>query len=249
MFSFFLFACGGTPQVQGTVVDIWNNPISGAEVYMDNGGDPTQSSSSGGFSFDAQEGNLRFRAQKEGYMAGVAQISYKKDVEKPTVEIVLYPLAKENGVWFIDNEVYTNIKQSPLASIEGDGYSLMGIKNIGDAVINKPKPSFIFKTSMTKEQLKQMDLELHELEFQEKRSFNTITGPKDAEIDIWTAKTQKEFTIKELQAKTDDHFLIELNAPLSKGVYAFHSHNTLSNNQEIRKLPKELLIAYPFRVK
>ena len=248
MFSFLLFACSGAPQVQGTVVDIWNNPISGAEVYMDNGGEPTESSSSGSFSFPAQEGNMRFRAQKEGYMGGVTQSSYKKDAEEPKVEIILYPLAKENGVWFIDNGTYTNIQQSPIVSIEGDGYSIMGVKDIGNAVIKKPKPSFIFKTSMTKEQLKQMDLELHMLEFQEKKSFNTITGPQDAEIDIWTATTQKEFVIKELQVKTEDHFLIELSAPLSKGVYAFHSHNTLSNKQA-RNLPKELLMVYPFRIK
>ena len=244
-----IFACGGDPQVEGTVVDIWNNPISGAEVHMDNGESPTQSSSSGSFSFKAQEGKMRFRAKKEGYMAGVAQGNYKKDAEMPKVEIQLYPLAKENGVWFIDTETYTQVQQRPVVSIEGDGYSLLGIKDIGKVVINKGKPSFIFKTSMTKEQLKQMDLELHVLEFQEKRSFNTITGPKEAEIDIWTATEQKTFTIKELQAKTDDHFLIELEGSLPKGVYAFHSHNILSNNQEIRKLPKELMIAYPFRIK
>ena len=54
MFSFLIFACGGDPQVQGTIVDIWNNPISGAEVYMDNEEEPTKSSSSGSFSFVAQ---------------------------------------------------------------------------------------------------------------------------------------------------------------------------------------------------
>ena len=248
MLSLFFISCSSTTMVQGTVLDIWNQPVSGVQVHMENVDAPTQSSSTGSFSFEATPGVMRFRASKEGFMPGIAEQKYTEGDEAPAIALTLYPLAKENGVWFIGDGSYTSISKNSIVIVENNDAHITGIKNIGKTKLEKPKPSFIFRTSMSKEELKQMDLELHQLVFQEKMNFDTITGPTEVELDLWTAGEQKSFTIREMQE--DDHFLIELSAPLTKGAYAFHSHNTLSNEvSSKRNLPKELMFAYPFRVK
>ena len=248
MLSLFFISCSSTTMVQGTVFDIWNQPVSGVQVHMENVDSPTQSSSTGAFSFEATEGVMRFRAQKDGFMPGIAEKKYAEGDEDLTVEIKLYPLAKENGVWFVGDSSYTSIPKSSIVAVENHDAHITGIKSVGKNKLDKPKPSFIFRTSMSKEELKQIDLELHQLQFQEKTTFDTITGPTDVELDIWTAGDQKSFTIREMQI--EDHFLIELSDPLSKGAYAFHSHNTLNNEtSNKRTLPKELMFAYPFRIK
>ena len=248
MLSLFFISCSSTTMVQGTVFDVWNQPISGVQIHMENVETPTQSSSTGSFSFEASEGIMRFRASKDGFMPGITEKTYKNGEDSPSVELKLYPLAKENGVWFIGDGSYISINKSPIVVVENNDSQVTGIKNVGKNKLTKPKPSFVFRTSMSKEELKQIDLELHQLAFQEKMNFDTITGPTEVELDLWTSGDKKSFTIREMQA--EDHFLIEVSEPLTKGAYAFHSHKTLNNQTtNKRNLPKELMFAYPFQIK
>ena len=248
MIALFLFACSSQTLVQGTVQDIWNKPIEGVQVHMEKVDQSTQTKDSGTFSFPAVEGTMRFRTTKEGFITSVGESSYKKG-ESPTVQISMYPTVEMNGFWMVDTEKYTPIKASGVQKKESQDQRILGLYDVGSVKTNKPKPSFVFRTTLRKEQLQQLNLELHRLNFIDKTTFNSLTGPKEVDIDLWVPNDQAKFVIKDLGA--DEHFLIEVSDPLEAGVYAFHSHNVLNKkvNLETVNLPKELLMGFPFEIK
>ncbi len=248
MISLFLFACSSQTLVQGTVQDIWNKPIEGVQVQMEKVDQSTQTKSSGTFSFPAMEGTMRFRTTKEGFIPSVGESSYTKG-ESPSVQISMYPAVESNGFWMVDAEQYTPLKASGVTKKESTDQRILGLYDVGKAQTNKPKPSFVFRTTLRKEQLQQLDLELHRLSFIDKATFNSLTGPKEVDIDLWVPEAQAKFVIKDLGA--EDHFLIEISDPLEAGVYAFHSHNVLNKavNMDTVNLPKELLMGFPFEIK
>lgn len=248
MISILLFACSGQNFVQGTVQDIWKNPIEGAQVYMKEVEKPTSTNTSGGFSFVAKQDTMRFRSTKEGYIPAVNQVEYKAG-EPLSVQISMYPTVEKNGFWLIDQEGYTPLAPSPIKKKESKDQKLLGLFDVGTVKTSKPKPSFVFRTTLRKEQLQQLDLEVHSLTFINKTTFNALTGPQEVDIDLWVPDAQVEFSIKDLGI--EDHFLVEFSEPLSQGIYAFHSHDIFDpkSDQGSSNIPKELLTSYPFEIK
>lgn len=248
MISILLFACSGQTLVQGTVQDIWKKPIEGAQVYMEEVEKPTSTSSKGGFSFIAKQGTMRFRSTKEGYIPAVGQVDYKAG-ESPSVQLSMYPTVDKNGFWLIDQEGYTTLAPSAIKKKESKDQNLLGLFDVGTVKTDKPKPSFVFRTTLRKEQLQQLDLEVHSLKFINKTTFNALTGPQEVDVDLWIPDAQVEFSIKDLGV--DDHFLIEFSEPLARGLYAFHSHDILDPKSDMgaSNIPKELLTSFPFEIR
>ena len=248
MISLLLFACSNQTLVQGTVQDIWGSPIAEAQVQMESVDNPISTSSAGAFSFPATIGTMNFRSSKEGFIPSVGTASYKEG-ESPSVQLSMYPTVESNGFWLVDQESYTPISPSIIQKKASPDQKILGIFDVGSVQTTKPKPSFVFRTTLRKEQLQQLDLEVHSLTFVDKTSFNALTGPQEVDVDLWVPSTQVEFVIKDLGA--DDHFLIEFSEPLAQGIYAFHSHDILdpTSNSASSDIPKELLKGFPFEVK
>jgi len=249
MLSFLFFACSTETNVSGTVQDIWSKPIEGSEVYMKDVEKPAKTSSSGSFSFLAREGSMGFRVSKEGYIPNTGKLDYKKGEPAPSINIQLYPTAEKNGFWYIGEKKYQLVDAQKIFKKESNARRILGLYDVGSIKIKKNKPVFVFRTTLRKEQLSQLDLELHSLRFIDKTNFNALTGPQEVDIDLWVPDTQAAFDIRKLG--TEDHFLIELREELQPGVYAFHSQGVLSDEANIntKDLPKELLMGFPFEVK
>ena len=249
MLSFILFACSTQPLVEGTVHDIWNNPIEGAEVLMENVDQPNTTNSAGAFSFPITEGKtMRFRASKEGFVPVVGETSAATG-EGAKISLSMYPTVESNGFWLINTDKYTPLPASNVDKKGAENQHILGVYDVGSVSINQPRPSFVFRSTLRKEQLAQIDLEIHKLTFVDSTKFNSLTGLQDVEIDLWVPETQAKFVIKDLGAQ--DHFLIEISDPLPQGVYAFHSYSILNpqKNVDTSSLPKELMKVFPFEIK
>lgn len=249
MLSFILFACSTQPLVEGTVQDIWNKPIEGAQVLMENVEQPNITNSSGFFSFPIIDGkNMRFRATKEGFVPAVGEVSAIPK-EGAKIQLSMYPTVESNGFWLVDTDKYTPLSPSGVEKKGAENKYILGVYDVGSVSINQPRPSFVFRSTLRKEQLAQIDLEIHKLIFVDSTKFNSLTGLQDVEIDLWVPETQAKFVIKDLGAQ--DHFLIEISNPLPQGVYAFHSHSILNpqKNVDTSYLPKELMKVFPFEIK
>jgi len=249
MLSFLFFACSTDVTVNGTIQDIWSKPIEGAEVHMKDGDQPTKTSASGAFSFLAKDGNMLFRVAKENYISNIGEVAYSTGEPAPSITIQLYPMAADNGFWYLGDEEYEPIASQKIFKKESNDRRILGLYNVGSIKIQKPKPSFVFRTTLRKEQLSQLNLELHSLKFIDKTVFTSLTGPQEVDIDLWVPDAQAGFDIKKMGA--DDHFLIALKEPLKPGVYAFHSREVLSDSPSVnaKNLPQELLKGFPFEIK
>ena len=249
MLLFLFFACSTESKVTGTVQDIWSQPIESVEVRMQNVEEPTTTSADGIFSFAATEGRMDFRAEKDGYIPNIGTVSYQKGEEDPSVTIQLYPEAESNGFWFVGDEQYELVASQKIFKKESNARRILGLYDVGTIKIKKEKPVFVFRTTLRKEQLNQLDLELHSLKFIDKTTFTSLTGPQEVDIDLWVPEDQIAFDIRTMDS--DDHFFIALRESIQPGVYAFHSQGVLSDEENInsKNLPKELLMGFPFEVK
>ncbi|MFT7520553.1 MAG: hypothetical protein ACI9MC_002702, partial [Kiritimatiellia bacterium] len=63
-----LLGCGTAPQLHGTVVDLWGNPIEGALVKMDGVVDRPITDVNGRFSLPWKAGAHTVKAGREGYI-------------------------------------------------------------------------------------------------------------------------------------------------------------------------------------
>ena len=248
---FFLFtACTNPPMLEGSVTDIWNKPIADAQVKFEGSDEqPRKTDRSGKFSFPAKEGKSVFVASKKGYIHTKQNALFfpEKDPTPSPLEFKLYPEPKTEGFFAVGAENYLQIKQEKLRNKASSLKSIRGLQYQQKLTLkSKQASSFLFHTNLSKEELKQIGLQLHKLKFIEKAHFKAATGDTEVPINLWVADTSSSFIMKSLPQ--EKMFLIEFKEPLPPGHYAFHTHGVLTSSEK-NGTAKDLQIAYPFQVK
>ena len=254
--SFALFGCSEDPTISGTVNDIWNKPVEGVSVIMEGVSEEQISNSSGSFTFvipQGKDGKLRFRAVHDKYLYDVEMVSYSKDLEAediPSIAFSLYPKPENKGFFGIGLQEYIPLSGEKTRRVATKLESYNGLANVGSSTMMNRSPKFVFHTTLRKEEIKQIDLHLYQLNFKEKEDLKGILGETSIEIDLWIPKEVPiDFSIKSL----DQHemYLLEFNQELAKGLYAFSTKDVLGDNTPGKELtlPKELQVAYPFEIK
>lgn len=248
-----LWACNSTPIISGTVEDIWNNPIEGAMVQMEGSGTKQTTDSTGKFSFelnDIESGNLRFRAGHVDFIHDVEVVVYAPEMEGTTldnIEFDLYPKPNEKGFYAVGTTEYTALKSGELVDVKSTFKTLYGLARVNDVKLTSSKPSFVYHSSLRKEEIKQTNLGVYKLKFQEKEAMVGLVGETEVELDMWIPEGKAiPFNLRSLDQ--EEMYLIEFSEDLTKGVYAF-SGRYIEGKDNADKLPKELQVAYTFEVK
>ena len=108
-------ACSEPLMLEGNVIDIFGNPVSNAEVFLEGTDTQQLTKSSGNFSFsleDVTSGKLRFRSVSEQYMTGISSFDYnaetfsKNPPSSPQVQIQMYPSIEEHGFFIVQDKIY-----------------------------------------------------------------------------------------------------------------------------------------------
>ncbi|MEC7985718.1 MAG: hypothetical protein VX278_11185 [Myxococcota bacterium] len=249
--SLFL-ACSSPTLVDGQVNDIWGNPVEGVTASMQGADNKEKTDGNGEFSFTAKEGKMSFRADKSGYIPVLASTSYKKEDEaSPKINMVMYPDPESKGFWAIGSSKYIQLQSQKIHEKEANLNTIKGLHQVGkkeEIRLKSPKPNFVFRTDLRKEQVTQLGLQIHRLEFVENRDFQSLTGIKTVAVNLWIATDEVKYTMKRME--TEDRYLVQVTEPLKKGIYCFHSNNVLTNKDstDSRNIPEELLLAYPFEI-
>lgn len=248
-----LIGCSNNQTIEGTVLDIWNNPISGAMVKMKGSSETQQSDSSGNFSFELQEsteGPLSFRAGHESFIHDVEVVNYSADDETLSpIRFSLYPRPSDAGFYALQSSALEVLEGQRTTLIATKLEAHQGIKSVGSVSVGADKQAFLFHSSLRKEEIQQLNLALNKLTFQAQEQVKGIMGETPIELNLWKISgTSIEFTLRSLDQ--EHMFLMEFPKPLTKGVYAFHSEGVFNAAEESKlALPKELQQAYPFEVK
>lgn len=247
-------ACGEKPQVTGTVLDIWDQPIEGATVVLEGVTEQQTTTAAGAFTFVLpQPGKARVAAGKDGFIRDMAEVEPPaEDAEGPaTVVFRLYPDPGEVGFYGVGNRVYHKLPGFEAMTRGTEVRALTGLHDVGDVAMQpSTAPRFVFSSTLRVERLAQLNLQLHRLEFTQEASLPGVLGETSTDLNLWTA-VGNEIPYDLTVLPSRDDFLIELREPLPPGAYAFHTQGALTSQtyDGLDKLPRELRLAYTFEVR
>lgn len=248
-----LLGCNNTPVVSGTVHDIWNTPIEGAMVQMEGNGNKQTTDAQGQFSFElknVEAGNLRFRAGHTEFIHDVEVLVYAPEMDSENTDLVqfeLYPKPDDKGFYAVGTNEYHNLKSGELVDVKSPFKTVYGLARVNDVKLSNGKPQFVYHSSLRKEEIKQVNLGVYKLSFQEKESMTGLVGDTEVELDLWLPEGKAiPFNLRSLDQ--DEMYLIDFSSELEKGIYAF-SGRYIEGKDGAGKLPKELQVAYTFEIK
>lgn len=247
-------ACGESPKVSGTVLDIWDQPIEGATVTLEGVVEQQTTASSGAFTFVLpQPGEARVMAGKDGYIKDMAVVQPPaEDADEPaTIVFKLYPDPGEVGFYAIGNRMYHRLPGFEAMTRGTEVRAMTGLHDVGDVVLPPGQaPAFVFSSTLRAERLAQLNLQLHRLQFTQETSLPGVLGETSTDLNMWTA-VGNEIPYDLVVLPSRDDFLIELRDALPPGAYAFHTQGALTSQtyEGLDKLPRELRQAYTFEIK
>ena len=248
----WLAACGGGPDLQIEVVDVFANPVSTAVVVQEGKTERINVNKDGFATIEVEPGNIRLTAGADGYIKDATAIDVTADAEGSKVKLTLFPIPKSAGFHGLGDDAYVKLIEAPVDVIATEMTTFHGIKDIPKAAAlpNRGKDHrFVFQTTLREQELKRMDIKLSQLEFKEKALVTGPLGEVEVEVELWTSKRDIDYRVKSMDAP--DNYLIASAFDLEPGVYAFHSQGILDATaaDALNKLPEEMKVVYAFEIR
>ena len=247
-----LFGCGSTPQLTGTVKDIWGHPVEGATVQIEGVTQQQKSDGSGHFMVEVTPGAHRVMAGKDGFIKSIVSITVpEEEGDSPlTADLALYPEPAEHGFYAIGNTAYEVVAASPLQTVGTAIRAYTGLSGVGKSLVGHEGPArFVFSSGMRSSEIKKLDLQLHHINFVDVTKVPGVLGEEEVKVNLWVGAESVAFIIEALPSRDD--FLITTKEPLKPGFYAFNTQGliTSSDVNALSTVPKEMQEAWAFEVK
>lgn len=119
------------PTLSGTVIDYWDNPVSGAKVYIDRTGFQTTTDSKGRFSLSFAPGQFTVVVSKDGYKNKNTDFTFTQNVNVPLAPITVFKIPQPNTLSMAGKNDYVTINRCQITgrNIGGDEgrYSVSGV--------------------------------------------------------------------------------------------------------------------------
>ncbi len=266
-----LLACTeDTRGVSGRVRDIWGKPVPEATVVVEGVMDRFYTESDGSFAFDVpvsklvlhtdEEGSsglgaagaagVRVLVGKDGFikdMAVAQELAEGEDFEAVTLS--LYPEPSSTGFYAVGSQGYVQLGNQRIQMVGTGLAHFAGVQNIPDEAVQAGKVQVVFNTRLRPSEISQMNLHLSRLEFVSKAEVKGIFGSEQTAVNLWVAKEDVPFDVESFDTRED--YLVSSRAELASGMYAFHAHDVLHEEDDrvLRSLPREQLVAFPFEVR
>lgn len=101
---FCLVGCGKKERIEGVVQDAFGNPLKDVSVKIEKTTFTSITDGSGKYSIDYAPGAIKLIFSKENYTTINLELSIQQKSYFPAELIVLYPIPKEKGLFYIDKE-------------------------------------------------------------------------------------------------------------------------------------------------
>lgn len=111
-------SCFQKGELEGRVVDQSGNPISGAEISIQNSAFRTMSGSRGEYALPYAAGTFLLQLSKSGYTGHQVKLSISEKTRYPVKEIALYRLPEEAGLTLFDETRFDQVNEGTLTSID-----------------------------------------------------------------------------------------------------------------------------------
>jgi len=248
----FSAACTSDPEIQLTVVDVWNNPVAGATVIQEGVTENITVDANGKASVEVKPGQVRLLASAPEHTQDLQISEIAEDVDPKPMTFTLYPAPPNPGFFGVGEKEYDELELHKVDTVASEMSVYHGVKDTPKSMMPKAtgKPHrFVFKTDLRKEEISRFNLKLSKLKFVESTMAKAVTGDIEVDLNLWVADTDYDYEVKGLTA--EDVYLLTTEKPLPAGMYAFHAQNIMNATSavELERLPEELRVVYPFEVK
>lgn len=152
-----LGGCGKKKRIEGTVYDVFGNPLKDVTVKIEKTTFTAITDNSGHYSLEYAPGPIKLIFSKDGYTTMSLNLNIQQKVHYPAEPVVLYPIPKDSGMFYIDFERKQLVKIEPNCKVvvtktQNQGYLLptwnyhYSVKCSNPAITIKPgKAQFIDK--------------------------------------------------------------------------------------------------------
>lgn len=249
-----LAACKPDPRfLTGTVTDVFGQPIPDAVVLVEGWEGRVNADAAGAFQIEATAtGAVRLVAGADAYVKDFASatVPNTEDSPMPEVTFALWNKPEKPGFYGKGQGELIHLGAAKVTALGSEISEMHGVRDIPDLEFTPANAdAFLFGSTLRASEITQLDLKLFSLKFLEEVPFKGITGEEVVEPKFWVADVEATFTLRGLYA--DDTYVIEPDAALEPGIYAFATQGILLQTDpgSLDKVPAEMRVVYPFEIK
>ncbi len=244
-----LQACGGGPELITEVVDPWGNPVSGVQVSISGTEKTLKTSGKGQVSVPLEAGSFRIKATKDEWIGQNAMTKVESTDGSVTTQITIAPQPPGKGYFLLGEDDYVPLRGEPIVRMGTDLRNFQGLRKIGDIEVEleDDRPfQVVFHSDLRRDQLGRLNIELHELTYQDEAQVLTVEGEQDVDLNLWVSSKQIDLDKQHLSGGT---WLFSAEK-LQPGTYAFVTDDLFEDMTQVsfESHPKQARKAYPFVV-
>lgn len=243
-------ACSSPPQLHGTVVDIWGDPVEGAMVKLEGLPDRPITDVNGRFSLPFKAGTHTLKAGLEGYIQEDMQVVLPEDPAKAEEPVLrLYPIPGDKGFHVIAADRYLKLEPKPIRALGNNLKSLYGLQDPGNISVDGSQLRFIYHGDLRQDQLMSLGISLHPLDFVQTAELIGVTT-QEVPLNLHVADGVVELGVERLKSRND--YLFETTGSLERGrVYALTTNDLLTpaDDTAFRKIAPALRVAFPVELR
>lgn len=243
-------ACGTGDQLQGTVVDIWGDPVAGAMVKLEGQPHRPTTDADGRFAMPYIAGTHTLKAGLEGYIQEDAQVILPDEAsaaEQPVLR--LYPIPEEKGFHVISSDRYLKLDPKPIRGIGNNLKSLYGLQEPGGVSVDGTQLRFIYHGDLRQDQLMSLGVTLHPMDFVATAELIGVTT-QEVPLNLHIADGTVDMTVERLKSRND--YLFQSTGSLERGrVYALTTNDLLTPDDDtaFRTIAPALRVAFPVELR
>ena len=246
----WLASCAREPRLQGVVLDIWDNPVAGATVVMDDLPERPLTDRNGKFDLPYLPGKHKIKAGHQAYVQEHQEVEVPPD--PATSEKILFHLYKKPeraGFYVVSTADYVQLEPQHVVQKGGDVELVRGMERIGDSFVEGSKLKVLFHTPLKTDQVHRLGLRLHKLSYVDSID---MTGPTEVEkvpVRLYVSDVEVPIQVTPLRSRHD--YLIEAKDALPAGEYALDHQDLLAgkDREAFQEIPEPVRKAYPITVR
>lgn len=240
--------CSEPAQLQGTVLDPWDNPVAGASVSTEWLDEPIVTSNKGTFSLPLVEGTQSLEITRDGFIANTHEIEVPSVDASIATTARLIPEPEIEGFHLIGPSSYLKLKGVPVSRTSDGMATVHGIPTAGDVEVSAGRVRGVYHTSLKLDEVHRLTIELHRLAYRDAAEVVTVDGRQKVDVNLWT--TDGKVDIDRALLGSERNWMYQTD-DLPPGTYAFVSRNLLdpTDQQAFDKTASAARMVHPFTVK
>lgn len=238
-------ACGGSATVQGQVTDLWGQPVPEAMIVIEGQEGRFSSDLSGRFSLPAADVPMTVKVGAKGYIHDYVEWD---PAGGKAISAMLYKKPEKFGFYLVGASDYLAMEPQRVERRGNEILAAQGVRVEPEVGVDAYNLRILFHTDLNYTEIKQINLELHRLEFKDRVPMMGPLGLVDVDLNLWVSAGEVPMQVKPMRSRQD--YILEVQK-IEPGFYAFTTQDLLdpSEGPALDTIPPEVRIAFPFQIR